>query len=81
MEKRPRDKAANLAAMTAIESVTLEVPDTSAARAFYTDAFGLDGQIGVREGAGTSTGFRGFTLSLIVSHAGSSGGEQASPGE
>ena len=29
MEKRPRDQAANLAAMTAIESVTLEVPDAT----------------------------------------------------
>jgi catechol 2,3-dioxygenase-like lactoylglutathione lyase family enzyme len=53
--------------MTAIKSVALEVPDVSAARAFYADAFGFDGQIGLRDGVAASTGFRGFTLSLIVS--------------
>jgi hypothetical protein len=31
MEKRPRDRSAKLAAMTAIKSVTLEAPDASAA--------------------------------------------------
>ncbi|MFZ2049656.1 MAG: hypothetical protein WAU69_01845 [Solirubrobacteraceae bacterium] len=53
--------------MTSIESVTLEVPDPAAANAFYTTAFGLDTQVGLRACEPQSTGFRGFTLSLVVS--------------
>jgi hypothetical protein len=55
------------AAMTSIESITLEVPDPTAARAFYTAAFGLNGQLGFRAADAPTTGFRGFTLSLVVS--------------
>ncbi len=53
--------------MTAIESVTLEVPDPTAADAFYTAAFGLDNQVALRASNAPTTGFRGFTLSLVVS--------------
>ena len=54
--------------MTAIDSVILEVPDPSAAEAFYSAAFGVDSKVNVRAAAETpTTGFRGFTLSLIVS--------------
>jgi len=53
--------------MTSIESVTLEVPDPTAANAFYTAAFGLGTQVRVRASDAPTTGFRGFTLSLIVS--------------
>jgi catechol 2,3-dioxygenase-like lactoylglutathione lyase family enzyme len=53
--------------MTSIESVTLEVPDPTVASAFYTAAFGLDTHVRVRASDATTTGFRGFTLSLIVS--------------
>jgi predicted lactoylglutathione lyase len=53
--------------MTAIDSVTLEVPDPSAAEAFYSTAFGMGSRIGVRAGDDSTTGFRGFTLSLVVS--------------
>jgi predicted lactoylglutathione lyase len=53
--------------MTAIDSVTLEVPDPSAAEAFYSAAFGLNGKINLRSAEAETTGFRGFTLSLIVS--------------
>lgn len=53
--------------MTTIESITLEVPDLAAAEAFYADAFGLGGRLGVRVTEAASTGFRGFTLSLVVS--------------
>ena len=53
--------------MTSIESVTLEVPDPTAASAFYTAAFGLDDQLGLRASDAPTTGFRGFTLSLVVS--------------
>jgi predicted enzyme related to lactoylglutathione lyase len=53
--------------MTSIESVTLEVPDPTVASAFYAAAFGLDTQVRVRASDASTTGFRGFTLSLIVS--------------
>jgi len=53
--------------MTSIESVTLEVPEPAAAEAFYTAAFGLDDKVRVRASQSLTTGFRGFTLSLIVS--------------
>ncbi|MFJ8787600.1 glyoxalase [Streptomyces sp. NPDC102462] len=53
--------------MTSIESVTLEVADPTAARRFYTTAFGLDTQVRLRASEAPTTGFRGFTLSLTVS--------------
>ena len=53
--------------MTSIESVTLEVPDPAAAEAFYTAAFGLGDKVRVRASQAPTTGFRGFTLSLVVS--------------
>ncbi|MFC7594388.1 glyoxalase [Terrabacter sp. GCM10028922] len=53
--------------MTTITSVTLEVADPSASTLFHTAAFGLDSQVQVRASDAPSTGFRGFTLSLIVS--------------
>ncbi len=52
--------------MTSIESITLEVPDLTVAETFYT-AFGLDGRLGLRPAQTPTTGFRGFTLSLVVS--------------
>jgi predicted lactoylglutathione lyase len=53
--------------MAAIESVTIEVPDTAAAEAFYKTAFGLGDMLKVRASEEPTTGFRGFTLSLVVS--------------
>jgi uncharacterized glyoxalase superfamily protein PhnB len=53
--------------MTFIESVTLEAPDPTLANAFCTTAFGLGTQVGVRASVAPTTGFRGFTLSLVVS--------------
>ncbi len=53
--------------MTSIESVTLEVSDPTAADAFYTAAFGVSTHVGVRASEAPTTGFRGFTLSLVVS--------------
>ncbi|MFJ7017733.1 glyoxalase [Streptomyces sp. NPDC101117] len=52
--------------MTSIDFLTLEVADPAAAERFYTTAFGLDGQIRFRASEAPSTGFRGFTLSLVV---------------
>jgi predicted lactoylglutathione lyase len=57
--------------MTAIDSVTLEVADPQAAARFYSDAFRLDpARVRVRAGEAPTTGFRGFTLSLVVSQPG-----------
>jgi catechol 2,3-dioxygenase-like lactoylglutathione lyase family enzyme len=53
--------------MTTIESVTLEVSDPSAADAFYANAFGLGTRVRVRASETPTTGFRGYTLSLVVS--------------
>jgi uncharacterized glyoxalase superfamily protein PhnB len=53
--------------MTSIESITLEVADADAARRFYSSAFGLDRQVRVRGSEAPTAGFRGFTLSLVVS--------------
>lgn len=52
--------------MVSIESLVLEVPDPSAAEAFYAGAFGLGDRVRVRASDAPSTGFRGFTLSLVV---------------
>ncbi|MBJ7332541.1 MAG: glyoxalase [Solirubrobacteraceae bacterium] len=56
--------------MTSITSVTLEAPDPAAAESFYREAFGLGDQIAVRASDSPTTGFRGFSLSLVVSQPG-----------
>ena len=53
--------------MTTIASVTLEVSGVAAAEAFYADAFDLDDTVGVRASDAPTSGFRGFTMSLVVS--------------
>lgn len=53
--------------MTSIESVTLEVPDPTTAQAFYAAAFGLGERVRVVAGEVPTSGFRGFTMSLVVS--------------
>jgi hypothetical protein len=53
--------------MTAIDHITLEVPDPPSAEAFYAAAFGLGPQLRLRESERQPSGFRGFTLSLVVS--------------
>ncbi len=50
-----------------IESVTLEVSAPAAARAFYTTAFGMGDPLRLRSSESPTSGFRGFTLSLVVS--------------
>ncbi len=52
--------------MNSIDSITLEVADTTAAERFYNAAFGLGDLLHVRASDAPTTGFRGFTLSLIV---------------
>ncbi len=51
---------------TAITSLTLEVSDPAASQSFYEQAFGLGGQITARKAVAPSSGFRGFTISLVV---------------
>jgi catechol 2,3-dioxygenase-like lactoylglutathione lyase family enzyme len=62
--------AASTQGIETIHSVTLEVADPAAASAFYTSAFGLGPRLGFRASEATTTGFRGFTLSLVVSQPG-----------
>jgi predicted lactoylglutathione lyase len=52
--------------MTSIQALTLEVPDPTAAEAFYA-SLGVDAHVGVRAGQAATTGFRGYTLSIVVS--------------
>jgi predicted lactoylglutathione lyase len=52
--------------MTAIASVTLEVSDLADAEEFYRAAFGLGSQVRLRASDAPTSGFRGFTLSLVV---------------
>ncbi|MER5888845.1 glyoxalase [Streptomyces sp. NPDC001941] len=54
----------------ALTSVTLEVSDLPAARAFYA-AFGVDHLVRLRASDAPSEGFRGFTLALTVARPGS----------
>jgi predicted lactoylglutathione lyase len=53
--------------VTSIQAVTLEVADPTAANAFYNDAFALGDRLELRASDAPTTGFRGFTLSLVVS--------------
>jgi predicted lactoylglutathione lyase len=52
--------------MISIESLTLEVADPTAAQSFYSAAFGLGPELQLRASDTPTTGFRGFTLSLVV---------------
>ena len=52
--------------MTSIESITLEVADIEAAHSFYSAAFGLGDELRLRTANAPTSGFRGFTLSLVV---------------
>jgi catechol 2,3-dioxygenase-like lactoylglutathione lyase family enzyme len=53
--------------MTTINSVTLEVEDVAAAQTFYDEAFGLGPELNLRATDAPTSGFRAFTLSLVVS--------------
>ena len=67
MEKRGSAFAPSIAGMASIDSVTLEVADTTSARDFYATAFGLGPELQLRTSEDPTSGFRGFTLSLTVS--------------
>ena len=53
--------------MTSIESIALEVTDPTAAKAFYSDAFGLADRVTLRASEAPTSGFRACVLSLVVS--------------
>lgn len=53
--------------MTSIDSITLGVDDLAAAESFYAKAFDHDPPVLLRAADAPTTGFRGFTLSLVVS--------------
>ena len=53
--------------MTSIASITLDVPDTAAAEKFYADAFGVSDRLRFETSDDASSGFRGYTISVIVS--------------
>jgi predicted lactoylglutathione lyase len=53
--------------MTSIECLTLEAADPTVASAFYAEFLGSDVQLGIRSSDDPTTGFRAFTLSLVVS--------------
>lgn len=55
---------------TTIESVILEVDDVNAATTFYAAAFELGTELRLRESEAPTSGFRGFTMSLVVSQPG-----------
>src|SRR5437764_11728466 len=57
----------SMTGMTSIDYVTLEVDDPTAAERFYSAAFGLGPQVRLRASEAPTAGFRGFTLSLLVS--------------
>ncbi|MFD5213384.1 glyoxalase [Microbacterium sp. NPDC058345] len=50
-----------------IDSITLDVTDITAAQTFYDRAFGLDERLRFRLADAETSGFRGYTLSLVVS--------------
>jgi predicted lactoylglutathione lyase len=52
--------------MTSIAAITLDVPDPGTAEAFYA-ALGLGDRVRVRAAEAETSGFRGFTLSLVSS--------------
>ncbi len=58
--------ASTVIRMTSIEYVTLEVADTKAAEKFYADAFGVGDRVRVTAGDSATSGFRGYTLSVVV---------------
>ena len=53
--------------MATIDSITLEVADVAAAERFYAAAFDVGDLLRLRASDAPTDGFRGFTVSLVVS--------------
>jgi hypothetical protein len=56
--------------MAGIRAVVVEADDAAAAREFYDKAFDLGDRVRVRPAQDPTSGFRGFTMSLVVSQPG-----------
>lgn len=56
--------------MATIEFLTVEAADARAAESFYAAAFPLGARLRVRDSQAPAAGFRGFTVSLVVSQPG-----------
>jgi predicted lactoylglutathione lyase len=52
--------------VSAARSVRLDAPDPAQPEAFYKAAFGPDVPVAVRAGEAPTSGFRGYTLSVVV---------------
>jgi predicted lactoylglutathione lyase len=52
--------------MATIDFITIEVADIAAADGFYTAVFGPDTPVRVRASEAGTSGFRGFTVSLVM---------------
>lgn len=59
-----------MSVMASVEFVTLEVADTAAAERFYASALNTDKYLRLEASDAATSGFRGFTMSLIVSQPG-----------
>lgn len=57
--------------MTTIDAIIIEAADAAAATALYGTALGLGDRVRLRAPSEPSEGFRGFTLSLVVTQPGS----------
>jgi predicted lactoylglutathione lyase len=69
-DSRSKDRfLISMTGMGAIGFVTVEVADTAVAEAFYTAAFEAGSRVRVRASQVPTTGFRGFTMSLVVSRS------------
>ncbi len=66
MEKPPDRRGRSLDRMQTIDSLTLDVTEPAAAQGFYAQAFALGSKVRARAARTPSTGFRGFSISLIV---------------
>jgi hypothetical protein len=53
--------------MTGIAAIIIEADDATAAETFYQETFALGDALQIRESQEPTAGFRGFTLSLVVS--------------
>lgn len=65
----PAQARRSFACMNRIDSITIDVPDLSAAESFH-HALPLGDRVRLRHSDAASTGFLGFTLSLIVAQPG-----------
>ena len=78
MKKQLCVAVTRFAVMTSLSSVTLDVPDIAAAEKFYLEAFGSSvpvkfSQSDSAQSGSAPSGFRGYTISLLVAQPGDAG--------